>query len=933
MGRLSVKDHLEIRGAREHNLRSLDLDLPHGRIIALTGVSGSGKSSLAFDTLYAEARRRFLLTAEGPAAAFARRLQPPRVQRIDGLRPALAIAQARSRPSSRSTTATITGLSDYLRLLWARVGRAHCLDCGEPVAAHPFDEILERASGRPGGSRLVVTAPLEPPATEARARELIAEVERGGYRRIRCGTETLVLEEVEASRLVGRSPEVVVDRIAVRDGMRRRLRGSLQAAVQIGQGRLGLLDPATGAEERYSVRPACAACGAAFPEISAALFSFNSPDGACPDCLGSGLSAGSSFERLLSAGEPPAASLAVLWERFGHRRLQREVETFCRRAGVDPSEPLSEWPEGAVQALWEGEGPRARGNPFAGLRRWLDARAAVVDDAAERAWLEELQGEGAGSPCPGCGGTRLSAPSRAVRIDGESLGDLQGRTLFEAAEWLDGVAVPAGQQALAEHILDVVRRGVEVMIDLGLGYLTLDRRAPTLSAGELRRLQLVAALGSGLSQVLYVLDEPGAGLHGRDTRRLSAALERLRDGGNSVLVVEHDLDLIGDADLLVELGPGAGDEGGRLLYQGPPREARAADTPTGRALAGDPPARRGRSAGDGGWLELLGARGHNLQGADLRLPLGCLVGVTGVSGSGKSSLVHHTLHPALAARLQGAGRRPLPFDGLRGSEALQRVVAVDQSPIGRTGRSNAATCTGLMAVLRELFAQSPEARLRGYRPGDFSFNSGGACGRCGGTGREPDAAVDLEDLPLPCGLCSGTRYRREVLEVRFGGLSIAEVLESSVAEARLRFANVPEAARRLDLLADLGLGYLRLGQPAGRLSGGEAQRVKLSAELGRPAVERTLYLLDEPTSGLHRCDTALLVELLQRLVDRGDTVLVVEHDPYVIAASDHVVDLGPGAGGDGGRVVVTGTPREVAACPHSHTGQVLRRAFPEFPGV
>ncbi len=929
-----MRDRIEIRGAREHNLRAVDLDLPHGRLIVLTGVSGSGKSSLAFDTIYAEARRRFLLTAEGGAAAFAQRLQPPRVQRIDGLRPALAIAQARHRPSSRSTAATITGLADYLRLLWARVGRARCLECGEPVAAHAFEEVLERASGRPEGSRLVVTAPMAPPATAAHARELIAEVERSGYRRLRCGPETLVLEDVEPSRIVGRPLEVVVDRVAVRTDTRRRLRGSLQAAVQLGRGRVGLVDPATGAEERYSVRPACAGCGAAFPDISAALFSFNSPAGACPDCHGTGRSAGSSFERLLSAGEPPAASLAVLWERFGHRRLQREVDGFCRRARVDLSEPLSEWPEEVVRALWEGEGPRPRGKPFPGLRRWLDARAGAADDREERAWLEEVQENGAGeSPCGGCGGRRLSAAALAVRIDGESIADLLGRTLSEAADWLRGVAIAPEQRALADHILDVVRQGVAVMLDLGLGYLTLDRRAPTLSAGELQRLQLVAALGSGLSQVLYVLDEPSAGLHGRDTRRLGAALERLRDRGNSVLVVEHDLDLVRAADLLVELGPGAGDEGGRLLFRGPPREAGASGTATGQALAGDGPARRNRTPGAGGWLRLLGARGHNLQGLDLSLPLGCLVSVTGVSGSGKSSLVHHTLHAALAARLQGAGRRPLPFDELRGSEALERVVAVDQSPIGRTARSNAATYTGLMAVLRQLFAELPESRLRGYHAGHFSFNSAGACSRCGGTGREPEAAVDLEDLPLPCSRCAGTRYRREVLEIRFRGLSIAEALELSVAEAGLRFANVPEAARRLGLLTDLGLGYLRLGQPASHLSGGEAQRVKLSAELGRPAVERTLYLLDEPTSGLHRCDSAFLVELLQRLVDRGHTVLVVEHDPYVIAASDHVVDLGPEAGGDGGRVVVTGTPDEVAACEASHTGRVLRGAFSAVPGV
>ena len=755
-----MRDRIEIRGAREHNLRSVDLDLPHGRLIALTGVSGSGKSSLAFDTIYAEARRRFLLTAEGGAAAFARRLQPPRASRIDGLRPALALAQARRRPSSRSTAATITGLADYLRLLWARVGRATCLGCGEPVATHSFDEVLERASGRPEGTRLVVTAPLAAPATAASARELIAQVERSGYRRVLSGPDTLVLEDLEPPRLVGRSLDVVVDRVAVKAGTRRRLRGSLKAAADLGRGRVGLVDPATGAGERYSVRPACAACGAAFPDISAPLFSFNSPAGACPECQGTGRSAGPSPERLLSPGEPPEASLAVLWERFGHRRLKGEVEGFCRRAGVDPREPLSEWPEAAARALWQGEGPRPRGRPFAGLGRWLDARAAAADDAEERAWLEELHEDGADDPpCPGCGGRRLSAAALAVRVGGESIAGLMGRTLSEAAEWLDGVEILPEQRALADHILDVVRRAVAVMIDLGLGYLTLDRRAPTLSAGELQRLQLVAALGSGLSQVLYVLDEPSAGLHGRDAR---AAWGRPWDGSGTGATPSSSSSTTstwsGPRTSSWSSAPAPATREDASSSRGFPGEAETAGTATGRALAGEEgPARRGRTAGDGGWLELLrGPRPQPERPSTWPSPSAAWSAspASPARERAASSITPCTRPWPAACRAQDDGPSPSPTCGA--SEALERVVAVDQSPLGRTARSNAATYTGLMAVLRQLFAGRPEARLRGYGPGHFSFNGAGACSRCGGTGREPEAAVDLEDLPLPCSRCGGT---------------------------------------------------------------------------------------------------------------------------------------------------------------------------------
>jgi excinuclease ABC subunit A len=920
---VNTDEAIEVRGACEHNLRHVDVDVPHGRIIAITGVSGSGKSSLAFDTIYAEARRRFLLSAGGGAAVFADRLQPPRVERIDGLRPALAIAQARHRPSARSTAGTVTGIADFLRLLFARVGRARCLDCGEPVVVHRLEEVCERAAGRPEGTRLVVLAPLVTPTDGDAARACIAHVERSGFRRLRIGGDMHLLEDIDIDHVMGRPLEVVVDRVVVKQSTRRRLRGSLQAAAKVGEGAVVLLDHDTGGEERFSVRPGCARCGAAFPEITPALFSFNSPIGACPECRGTGLCADAAFERLLSPGEAPMSSLSPMWERFGHRKLRKDLDAFCRRAGVDGSVPLSEWPQEAVLALWEGEGARRRG-AFPGLRRWLSGQLGRTQHRDEAAWLEDLAGNSDGVECPACSGRRLCPAALAVQVDGDSIADLTARPIAAAAERVEALRVPDEAREVADRILGSVRTALSTLGELGLGYLTLDRRARSLSAGELQRLHLVAALGSGLSQVVYVLDEPSAGLHARDIQRLGAALRRLRDGGNTVILVEHDLDLIAAAEGVVELGPGAGKQGGQVVASGSLSRIEAADTATGRALrrAGGDGGSRGRTPGAAGWLRLTGARGHNLKGIDVAIPLGCLVCVSGVSGSGKSSLVHDTLYPVLSARLQHGERRPLAFDQVHGDDLLERVVAVDQAPIGRSARSNAATYTGLMAALRNLFVDLPEARLRGYRAGHFSFNSLGACTACGGSGCDPEAE-GFEDLPVPCVTCSGSRYNREVLEIRFRDHSIDDVLQCSVEEALELFTNVPEAAQRLRLLAELGLGYLRLGQPASSLSGGEAQRVKLAAELGRPTRERTLYILDEPTSGLHHQDVGYLLELLQRLVDRDNTVLVVEHELCVIAAADHVIDLGPEAGQAGGELVVAGTPQDVAACAASHTGRYL----------
>lgn len=915
---------IRVRGACEHNLRGVDVDLMHGQLIAVTGVSGSGKSSLAFDTIYAEARRRFLLTAGAGAAVFADRLLPVQADSIDGLRPALAIAQARQRPSARSTAATVTGVADFLRLLFARAGRAHCLACGTTVEVHRLDEVCELAAGRSEGTRLVILAPMPVAADGDTARQRMDHVQRAGFRRLRVAGGIGLLEDFDIDQIVGATLDVVVDRVVVNDGVHRRLKGSLQAASLVGAGAVVLLDHDSGDEQRFSLRPGCSGCGAPFADITPALFSFNSPSGACPACHGSGLSASTAFERLLSPAEAPGLVLAPLWERFGHRQLRKDLEAFCRRLDMDGSTPLSEWPGAAVEALWEGEGGRRRG-AFVGMRRWLAAQVGRSEDAGESAWLEDLAGAD-GADCDTCGGQRLSPSALAVQIDGYNIADLTRLPLAEAMQCLSTLRVPEETRLVADHILHTIGQALTTLMELGLGYLSLDRRARSLSAGELQRLHLVAALGSGLSQVLYVLDEPSAGLHARDTARLGQALQRLRDRGNTVLMVEHDLALIGVAEQVVELGPGAGVDGGALVAQGTPVDIAAAPTATGRALCGDQggSASRLRVAGAAGWLQLVGASGHNLKSLDVSIPLGCLSCISGVSGSGKSSLVHDTLHPILSARLHRGERRPLAFTDLQGIDQIERVVAVDQAPIGRSARSNAATYTGLMAALRNLLMELPEARMRGYRPGHFSFNSLGACPACAGTGTDP-AADGFDDLSVRCRTCSGSRYRREVLEIHFRDHSIDDILQLSVAEALALFTNVPDASRPLQLLADLGLGYLRLGQPASSLSGGEAQRVKLAAELGRPAQERTLYILDEPTSGLHPQDVAYLLELLQRLVDRDNTVVVIEHDMAVIAAADHIIDLGPEAGDAGGEIVVVGTPLQVAASASSHTGRYLAR--------
>lgn len=913
---------IKIRGAAQNNLRGLDVDLPQGRLVGISGVSGSGKTSLAFDTLYAEARRRFWAAADRQTGSLWGRLPPPRVDSIEGLPPAVALGQERARQNPRSTVATLCGLYDYLRLLFARMGQAHCLGCGAPVEAQRFEEVWESAAGLPEGTRLAVLAPWH--RQEGDERDIIAAIDSSGYRRVRVDGREVLLDELQEGALANGVLEVVVDRLVIKPGTAQRLRGSLQAALEVGRGQV-VLAPLDGLEQkRFAVQPSCSACGLPFGEVHTALFSFNSPQGACRGCRGLGVHSGVELDSLFEGGRLTLEeALGPLWRTFGHEDIEAKLSRFCRRHEVDLETPLSQWPAAAPAALWDGD--KRRGG-FVGLRRSLE-RLRGKAAGEELAFFDTLLGD---VPCSDCHGRRLSPEALAVEVDGASIAAWSALSLKAFGARLDALKWDGPQAAMGAAVVAQIAAGVEVLVGLGLGYLTLDRRADSLSSGELQRLRLAAILGLRMTHMLYVLDEPSAGLHARDTERLAEVLERLRDAGNTLAVVEHDASLLGRCDHIVDIGPGAGVQGGRLVGEGAPEALAGGEGLTGRYLAGRLrlPAGQGQRPGAGGWLCVEGASGHNLKGIDVALPLGNLVCVTGVSGSGKSSLVQETLRPLVAAHLQRAEKAPLPYAACRGLEHIERVVAVDQRPIGRSSRSNAATYTGLMQELRRLFCEVPEARMRGWGPGHFSFNAvAGACQECKGSGVEQLQRGVVGEVEVACGVCGGRRYRPEVLEVRYGGHSIADVLDMDVTQACQAFAPVPDLARRLGLLDEVGLGYLRLGQPATSLSGGEAQRVKLAAELGRPQRAHTLYLLDEPTTGLHLEDVRFLLELLRRLVAEQNTVVVVEHHIELIAAADYVVDLGPEGGDGGGQVVAAGTPVEVATVEGSHTGYFLRRVL------
>ena len=990
-------EHIVVRGASQHNLRHVDVSIPRYKLVVLTGVSGSGKSSLAFDTIYAEGQRRYVESLSAYARQFLGQMEKPKVDAIIGLSPAIAIEQKSVSKNPRSTVGTVTEVLDYLRVLFARVGTPHCPECGRPVRAQTAQQIAAQLAELPAGSRFLLLAPVVRNRKGSHV-ELLESARAEGFVRVRVDGEVLRLDAALPA-LDKKKPhdiELVVDRLALprtgqagvdepeaegRDAQSRdaagpaageaddpgtrfrtRLIDSVETALKAGSGLLAIqrLDPPASADaeaplELFSETHACAQCGFSFPELGPQSFSFNSPLGMCPDCTGLGTRIQVDPELIV---HDPSLSLmdgALRW--YGELRKKQDSWTFrsldaiAEHYGIDleaPWEALPEsfrqvllwgsgeekirftWGSEAEESSWSGESLRPIKGIVYNINRLYHQTSSEGQRRRYAAFMDQ-------QPCSSCGGSRLRPESRGVRVGGRSITEIGALSIAEAHAWVsqlerDGAEAPtldAEQREIATEVLKEIRDRLQFMLNVGLHYLSLDRPAPSLSGGEGQRIRLASQIGCGLVGVLYILDEPSIGLHARDNRALLDTLHQLRDMGNTVIVVEHDEETMRESDWLIDLGPGAGVLGGEIVAAGTPAEVMATPTSlTGQYLRGE---RRiavpdvGRRSEDHGALQVFGARLNNLRDIDARFPLGKLICVTGVSGSGKSSLVSHTLHPALARALHDAQTVPGPHRRIEGLERIDKVVNITQDPIGRTPRSNPATYVGFFDEIRKRFAATPEARARGYKPGRFSFNvKGGRCEACQGHGRRRVEMHFLADVWVQCRECAGARFNRDTLAATYRGRSIADVLDMDVQEALGFFEHHPPIARMLQTLHDVGLDYIKLGQSALTLSGGEAQRIKLAKELSRPATGRTLYLLDEPTTGLHFADIQRLLEVLHRLVDLGNTVVVIEHNLDVIKTADHVIDLGPEGGAGGGHIVVEGPPEAIAACPESHTGRFLR---------
>ncbi len=932
-----MQETISIRGAREHNLKNIDLDIPRNKLVVITGVSGSGKSTLAFDTLFAEGQRRYVESLSAYARQFLEQMDKPDVDTIDGLSPAISIEQKTTSRNPRSTVATVTEIYDYLRLLFASVGVASCPDCHVPIEGQTVQQMVDRVLSLPTGTRFSVLAPLAA-AKKGEHRRLFEQMVREGFVRARVdGALVDVANPPELDKKRKHTVEVVVDRLAVREDLGNRLVESLETALKVGDGVVRIA-PQEGEEFVLSSRHACPTCGFSLGEISPRLFSFNSPQGACPECTGLGVVQEVDPDKLVVDPERSLAAGAVMGIQEGRRSFRwRQLQTVAQAMGFSLTRPWATLPEAARRAVLFGTGEQElqfsfvgeRSSwqyraPFEGLVPMLQRRYRETSSPEARAEIERFMSM---RPCPACGGRRLRREALAVRVGGCTIHELVSLSVKEAVDWFRQLRLSERDRQIAAKILKEVEDRLGFLAAVGLDYLTLDRTSGTLSGGEAQRIRLATQIGSKLMGVLYVLDEPSIGLHQRDNRKLLETLKGMRDLGNTVLVVEHDEETMREADWIVDLGPGAGRHGGEVVAEGPPAVIPSFPRSlTGRYLAGELaiPVPAARRRGSGKQLVVRGARENNLKSIDVAFPLGTLVCVTGVSGSGKSTLVNEVLYKAVARSLYRALERPGAHERLEGVAYLDKVVAIDQSPIGRTPRSNPATYTKVFDPIRELFSLTQEARARGYRPGRFSFNvRGGRCEACAGDGQIKIEMHFLPDVYVTCDVCKGKRYGRETLEVRYKGLNIAEVLDLSAEQARDLFSAHPKIAHILDTLIAVGLGYIRLGQPATTLSGGEAQRIKLSRELARRATGQTLYILDEPTTGLHFDDVKKLLAVLHTLVDRGNTVVVIEHHLDVIKTADWIIDLGPEGGDEGGRIVAQGTPEQVAQVPASFTGAYL----------
>ncbi len=919
-------DWISVRGARVHNLKNIDVDIPRHRLVVITGLSGSGKSSLAFDTIYAEGQRRYVESLSAYARQFLEQMEKPDVDLIDGLSPAISIEQKTTGSNPRSTVGTVTEIYDYLRLLFASIGVPHCPNCGKEIASQSLERIADMVMLYPQDSRINVLAPIVRGRKGEFKKELAGLVARGFTKARIDGQFRPLDEEIKLDRRRNHTIEVVVDRLIVRGGIERRLAESLEVALNLADD-IVVVNSYEGGDRLFSRRLACVDCGLSMPEMTPRAFSFNSPHGACPHCQGLGAIVDFDPRRVVPDETKSLGDGAIApWAR-GDRRLVREaLQALSRNFAIDLSVPFGKLPRKQREVLLFGAGKGFEGL-LPNLRRRYDEGGW-----AEQADLEPYRSIG---PCPTCRGHRLKAQSLSVKVTGRTIADCVGLPVSEALDLFDGLRLTDREAIIADRILREIRDRLRFLTDVGVGYLTLGRSAATLSGGEGQRIRLATQIGANLTGVLYVLDEPSIGLHQRDNRKLLATLARLRDLGNTVIVVEHDEETIRTADYVIDLGPGAGDLGGTVIFQGTPAELLMRDTGslTGAYLTGarSIPTPRVRRPALKGALTIRGARENNLKNIDVTIPLGVFTAITGVSGSGKSTLVNDILYRSLARVLYRAADEPGAHDRIEGMELLDKVIEIDQSPIGRTPRSNPATYTGLFSFIRDLFAMLPESRTRGFRAGRFSFNvKGGRCEACQGDGV---IAIEMHFLPnvyVTCEHCKGRRYNRETLDVTYRGKSIADVLDLTVDQALPLTENFPAIANKLRTLQDVGLGYIELGQAATTLSGGEAQRVKLAKELSKRGTGRTLYILDEPTTGLHFEDTRKLLDVLNQLVEQGNTIVVIEHNVDVIKAADYVIDLGPEGGADGGRVVAQGTPEEVARCPMSPTGSFLAAALGRF---